>query len=100
MKIRPGIVMRSENAKNQFLFPMMSNTRWRLAADDAPARRSGGELRGADPVQPRAASPVAGDDDPQDRARHEHGGEHRDEDADDQDEGEALDDRRPEEVQD
>ena len=54
------------------------------------------ELVVAQAVQRRLARPLLADDPAQDRPGHDDRAEHRDEDADDQDEGEAADDRRAE----
>ena len=51
MKIRPGIVMSSENAKNQRRLPMTSNTRRGLSADGRPTRRPVDELGLGDAVE-------------------------------------------------
>ena len=40
-KIRPGMVMSSEKAKNQFRLPMTSNTTARLSSDDRGRRSDG-----------------------------------------------------------
>src|SRR3989304_4419836 len=100
MKIRPGIVMRREKAKNQRFLPMTSNTGRRLAPNRGPAARPVDELGFGDPVEAGLAGPVLGHDDPQDRPGDGDRGEHRGQDAEDEDEGEALDHRGAEEVQD
>src|SRR5215212_334256 len=101
MKIRPGMVTRSEIRKNQFRLAMMSNTRAGLspdpAADLAGARD---ELLGADAVEPGPSRPRLNDDRAEDRAGDDDGAEHRDEHAEDQDEGEPPDRRRAEQVED
>ena len=99
MKIRPGIVMASESAKNQRRLPMMSNTPARLSSD-AGGRRAGQELRLGHAVQARLARPRLRDHDAEDRAGDRDRGEHRHQHADDQDEAEAADRRRPEQEQD
>src|SRR6266404_28590 len=92
MKMRPGTVMRSEKAKNQFRLPTMSNTPAGLSSKRSTAAGSGDEFALADAVQRSVAGPFAADDEPQDRPRHDDRREHRHEHADDQDEGEAADD--------
>src|SRR5215203_2731100 len=99
MKITPGIVSSSENAKNQRRLPMMSNTRAGLSPDRA-ARRAREELVLRDAVEARLAGPRLLHDDAHDRPGDGHRGEHRDEDTDDQDEAEAADRRRAEQEQD
>src|SRR5439155_11613066 len=88
--------------KNQFRFPMMSNTRARLASEPGPtgSPHARDELAGADAVEAGATRPATRHDGPQDRAGHDDRAEHGDEDAEDQDEGKAADRRRPEQVQD
>ena len=50
MKIRPGMVIRREKAKNQLRFPMTSNTRARLAPQ--PAAAVVGRARNSSSVTP------------------------------------------------
>src|SRR6266550_1310176 len=100
MKIRPGMVTRPEMRKNQRRLPMMSNTRAGLSPDPRPTRPSCDELLLAHPEQAGLPGPAPGDDPAQDRPRHDDRAEHRDEDAEDQDEGEAADRRGPEEIED
>src|SRR5262249_10574419 len=99
MNSRPGIVISSENAKYQRRLPMMSNTLG-LAAEGWPAGAARHELLVGHAVEPRLASPRPGHDEPEDRPGHDDRAEHRHEHADDQDEREAADHGRPEEVQD
>ena len=70
----------------------MSNTAW-LSTQARSGGGSRGELRVGHAVQARLPGPLAHDDDPEDRPGHGDRAEHRGEDADDQDEREALDDR-------
>src|SRR5664280_643825 len=99
MKKRPGTTIRPEKRKNQRRFPMMSSTSARLTAATGD-QRSGLELLLAESVEARRAGPVVADDPAQDRPRHGDRGEHRAEHTDDQDQREAPDRRRPEDVQD
>src|SRR4051794_35477642 len=98
MKIRPGIVTTRERAKNQRRFPMMSNTGAGLSPHPAARRGPPGrrELLLADAEPVGLARPAPADDPAQDRPGHDDRAEHRDEDADDQDEGEPADRRRAE----
>src|SRR3954454_8641664 len=79
---------------------MMSNTRARLAPAGRPGGTERGELIVAEAVERGLPGPLLADDPAQDGSRDDDRAEHRDEDADDQDEREATDDRRPERVQD
>src|SRR3954465_12670179 len=79
--IRPGMVIRSENAKNQFRFPMMSYTGARLTPERT-SHRAGEELVLGDAVEARLACPRLGEHEAEQRPRHRDRGEHRDEDAD------------------
>src|SRR3954452_22624116 len=99
MKTRPGIVTRREIRKNQRFLPMMSNTRASLSPEAAAARRADArhELLLADAVEARLPRPRPRDDGAQDGAGDDDRAEHRDQDADDQDQGEAADRRRAEE---
>src|SRR3954462_10207410 len=99
MKIRPGIVTAREIAKNQFLFPMMSNTPAGLSSE-ATRHGPSDELRFGHAVQPRLARRVPRHDEPEHGPRDRDRREHRDEDADDQRQAEAADRRRPEQEQD
>src|SRR4029079_2940349 len=99
MKRRSGIVMIAEKRKYQRRLPMMSNTLG-LASERRPAGAASDELLLGDAVEPGLAAPGAGDDHPEDAPGHDDRAEHRDEHADDQDEREAADHRRPEQVQD
>src|SRR3954471_18680991 len=85
MKIRPGIVIRREKAKNQFRLPMTSNTPAGLAGNVAAAGRPGEELLLGHVEERRLPGPRLLDDDPEHRPRHHDRGEHRHEHADDQD---------------
>src|SRR5579859_1962818 len=99
MKMRPGMVTSSDRPKNQRRLPMMSNTAACLAPPERrPAARTLDELSLGDAVQPRPPSPRLGDDDAEDRPGDDDRREHRREHAEDEDEGEALDHRRAEEV--
>src|SRR5512140_4001753 len=99
MKKMPGMTMMPEKRKNQRRFPMMSSTGARLPA--APGRqRSGHEPLFAEPVEARRAGPLVADYPAQDRPGQRDRGEHRAEHADDEDEREAADRGRPEEVED
>src|SRR3954463_16307007 len=85
MKIRPGMVIRRENAKNQFRLPMTSNTPAGLAREVAAGRRAGEELLLGDVEERRLAGPRLLDDDPEHRPGHDDRREHRHQHADDQD---------------
>src|SRR5215212_4655612 len=102
MKISPGIVTSAEIRKNQRRLPMMSNTRARLASQPRPAGqpRSRHKLLVAHSVQACLARPVPEHDRAEDRASDDDRAEHRDEDAEDQDEREATNRRRAEEIED
>src|SRR5664279_2112503 len=76
--LRPGIVSRPENRKNQRRLPMTSNTRARLAS--RAAGEAAEELIVAHPEQRRTLEGRHPDDDPQDRPGHHDRGEHRDQD--------------------
>src|SRR3954471_12491012 len=100
-KIRPGIVIRREKAKNQFRLPMTSNTPAGLAPHAAAAgRRAGQELGLGHVEERRLPRPRLLDDDAERRPRDHDRGEHRDEHADDQHEAEAPDRRGAEKEQD
>src|SRR5215210_9417748 len=92
MKSRPGMVTIAERMKNHRRLPTMSNTAG-LAAEPGPPRGSRRELVLADPVEPGLARPFVADDHAQDRAGDDDRGEHRAQDADDEDQGETLDHR-------
>src|SRR5512143_2882069 len=95
MKMSPGMTMRAENPKNHHFLPTTSTTCPHLAPGRSPRRRDD-EVLLAHAVQARLAGPRLMDDHAQDRAAHRDRREHRREHADDEDEGEAADDRRPE----
>src|SRR3990172_941305 len=96
MNRRPGIVRKREMAKYHLRFPTMSNTPAHLSPQRGPPARPGDELGLGDAVQAGLSRPVLGDDDAQDRPGQRDRAEHGGEDADDEDEREALDDRRSE----
>src|SRR3989337_3835256 len=91
MKMRPGIVIRPLKRKNQRRLPIRSNTRPRPPR--AAPRRRGRELLLAHAVEACTARPGAAHDPAQDAAADGDGREHRDQHADDQDEGAAADRR-------
>src|SRR6185369_15130929 len=100
MKMRPGMVTSAEKRKKYRRRPTTSNTTAGLSPDRSATDRSGEEFLLGYAVVPRLPGTVLADNDPQDRARDGDRGEHRDQDADDQDQREAADRRRTEPVED
>src|SRR5437879_10783236 len=98
MKIRTGMVTGPERRNNQRRLPMMSNTRAGLSPEPRTSGTPSDELLLAHSVQAGPARPSPGDDEAKDRPRHDDRAEHGHEHADDQDEGEAAERRRTEEV--
>src|SRR5579864_5310431 len=86
MKMSPGMVMSPLKRKNQRRRPIRSNTRTSRAGPTCRGR--GHELVLVHAEEPRLARPWLAHDPAQDRTAQGDRREHRDEHADDQDEGE------------
>ena len=91
MKMSPGMVMSPLKRKNQRRRPIRSNTRTSRTSPTGRGRRH--ELVLVHAEEPRLARPRLTHHPAQDGTAEGDGGEHRDEHADDQDQGEAADRR-------